>query len=201
MAAEPWLWRLLRSTAEAVPVGNLRRSRLIMLRFMGMARLVPRMARKNTHAPITAQCMPVPRGFSGVTVSSSSAGIADTSVPPVAYPAAEAVDCMQLFSRMVIGDRAIPALWKKLQIEYDRMQADRVTPRCQPIFRPMYTLVKARKKPRTAPMATARTVSCGASSPRYTLSYQASSSSSATSSGDSSSGGVLAMSSSVRGAG
>ena len=29
--------------------------------------------------------------------------MAETMVPPVEYPAAEAVDCMQLFSRMVMS--------------------------------------------------------------------------------------------------
>jgi hypothetical protein len=42
--------------------------------------------------------------------------MAETIVPPVEYPAADAVDCMQLFSRIVIGDFATPVFKKKFQM-------------------------------------------------------------------------------------
>ena len=49
-----------------------------------------------------------PSGLASVTDRSTSAEIAETIVPPVEYPAAEAVDCMQLFSSTVIGVFARP---------------------------------------------------------------------------------------------
>src|SRR4051794_20138532 len=106
-----------------MPEGNLSFSRLIMFRFIGIARLVPSTARKKTHSAITGHGSPSPPGRSGVTESSSSAGIADTSVPPVAKPAADAVDCMQLFSRIVIGVFARPTLVTRPHAAYDTMHA------------------------------------------------------------------------------
>jgi hypothetical protein len=41
---------------------------------------------------------------------------AEISVPPVEYPAELAVDCMQLFSRIVIGVRASPMRCSVVQI-------------------------------------------------------------------------------------
>jgi hypothetical protein len=41
---------------------------------------------------------------------------AEISVPPVDEPAELAVDCIQLFSRMVMGVRAIPARCKAVQM-------------------------------------------------------------------------------------
>ena len=46
--------------------------------------LVPSTARKKTHAAITGHGSCVPSGFAGLMESRSSAGIAETSVPPVA---------------------------------------------------------------------------------------------------------------------
>jgi hypothetical protein len=54
----------------------------------------------------------------------------------VAYPADEAVDCMQLFSRIVIGVFAIPSLRSVDHAENDTMHAVRTTSRFQPDFRP-----------------------------------------------------------------
>src|SRR6185312_14490146 len=121
MASPPFSWRLLSSTAAAVPEGKRSFSRLIMLRFIGMARLVPSTARQSTQPASTGQGSDVP-------VSRKSAGMEATMTLPVEYPAAEAVDAMQLFSRIVIGVRAKPALWNAVQIENERMHAVRLTP-------------------------------------------------------------------------
>ena len=43
---------------------------------------------------------------------------------------------MQLFSRMVIGDRAMPTLSRPVQIAYDRMHAVIATPKPQPGLEP-----------------------------------------------------------------
>ena len=107
-----------------------------MLRFIGMARSVPSSAKKNVHAPRTCHGRCVPPGRSGEMLSIRSAGMAETIVPPVAYPAADAVDCMQLFSRIVIRMLTIETRMKNPQIENDRMHAVMATPRCHPVFRP-----------------------------------------------------------------
>ena len=54
------------------------------------------------------------------------------SVPPVEEPAELAVDCMQLFSRMVMGVRTMHARWSVVQIAYERMHAVIATPKPQP---------------------------------------------------------------------
>jgi len=59
------------------------------------------------------------------------------SVPPVEYPAELAVDCMQLFSRMVMGVRTIPTRCSAVQIVYERMHAVIATPKPQPALRPI----------------------------------------------------------------
>jgi hypothetical protein len=61
---------------------------------------------------------------------------AEMSVDPVDEPAAVAVDCMQLFSRIVIGVRAIPMRQREVQIAYDKMQAVIETPNPHPAFNP-----------------------------------------------------------------
>jgi hypothetical protein len=59
------------------------------------------------------------------------------SVPPVEYPAELAVDCMQLFSRIVMGARTMPARCSAVQIAYERMHAVIATPKPQPALRPI----------------------------------------------------------------
>jgi hypothetical protein len=44
---------------------------------------------------------------------------------------------MQLFSRMVMGVRAMPARYSAVQIAYERMQAVIATPKPQPALSPM----------------------------------------------------------------
>jgi len=104
---------------------------------------------------------------------------------------------MQLFSRMDIGERAMRSAISPCHTAKDTMQAVIATPRCQPVFNPMYRLVKASPKPRIAPMITARTVSCCAPSPRYARAYHSSSFISATSAGRIASGRPAAISSGV----
>ena len=101
-----------------------------------------------------------------MTDSIRSAEIADTTVPPVAAPAADAVDCMQFVSRIVIGDFAMRALSSTFQIPYARIAAVIATPRLHPVLSPTYRFVNARTNPRALPIASARQVSCGASAPR-----------------------------------
>src|SRR5262245_55691886 len=77
-----------------------------MLRFIGTASITPSSAVKNTQADSTGQGRWRPPGTCGVTLSSSSAGMAETIRMLVENPAADAVDCMQLVSRIDIGVRA-----------------------------------------------------------------------------------------------
>ena len=58
-------------------------------------------------------------------------------MPPVEYPAELAVDCMQLFSRMVMGARTMPAPCSAVHIAYQRMHAVIATPKPQPALRPI----------------------------------------------------------------
>lgn len=60
-------------------------------------------------------------------------------VPPVEYPADEAVDCIALFSKMVKSVRKMPGkiLRSDFQMAKERMQAVMATPRPQPVFSPM----------------------------------------------------------------
>ena len=64
------------------------------------------------------------------------AAIALTIVPPVDIPALIAVDCMQLFSRIVISVFARPMRVNVFHSAYDRMQAVIATPNPQPALRP-----------------------------------------------------------------
>ena len=64
------------------------------------------------------------------------AEIAPTMVLPVEYPDELAVDCMQLFSRMLRFVRSRPILRRKVPMENDRMQAVIATPNPHPVFRP-----------------------------------------------------------------
>src|SRR5882672_13646 len=94
-----------------------------MLRFIGMARSTPSAATHRIHAQTTYQRSCVPRGLSSVTDSKSIAGMAVTRSTLVEYPDDDAVDCMQLFSRIVIGDFATPSLSSDVEIVKDAMQA------------------------------------------------------------------------------
>ncbi len=123
-------------TAAAVPEGNLSFSRLIMFRFIGIASTVPSAACARTHAPRTPHGRCSPFGFASVADSMSSAEIAETTVPTVAEPAADAVDCMQFVSRIVIGDFATPTFRSTFQIPYARIAAVMATPRLHPVLSP-----------------------------------------------------------------
>ena len=70
-------------TAAAVPEGNLSFSSLIMLRFIGMARMVPRAARKRVQPTSTGHDRCSPPGLSEVAESIRRAAMAETMVPPV----------------------------------------------------------------------------------------------------------------------
>ena len=59
------------------------------------------------------------------------------SVPPVEEPAELAVDCMQLFSRMVMGMPTMRARRSVVQMAYERMHAVIATPKPQPALRPI----------------------------------------------------------------
>jgi hypothetical protein len=119
-----------------VPDGNFNRSRLIMFRFIGMAMSTPSAPTASTQATTTYHFICVPSGFASVTDRRSIAGTAVTSIDVVAAPAAEAVDCMQLFSRIVIGVRTAPMRRRLDHTVKDVMQAVRATPRTQPVLRP-----------------------------------------------------------------
>ena len=101
-----------------------------------MASITPRHASENTHGARMYHGLMTPPGFASETESMSIAGTADTIVFPVAYPADEAVDCIQLFSRIVIGAFQIPSFWNPVEMAYDRMHAVRATPKNQPVLRP-----------------------------------------------------------------
>ena len=66
-----------------MPDGKRNFSWLIMLRFMGMASATPNSARKKVQPASTGHGKCCPCGFCAVTLSSSSAGVADTIVLPV----------------------------------------------------------------------------------------------------------------------
>src|SRR5579872_4606512 len=153
-----------------------------MLLFMGMARSTPSAATARTQAATRYHPIWVPRGFASVTDRRSIAGTAVTTIVAVVYPAADAVDCMQLFSRIVIGVFATPARTSALQIVNDAMHAVSATPRPQPVLSPTYTFVKARRNPSTVPIPTARHVNC-VDSPRKARSRHSASSIAPTSSG------------------
>src|SRR5262249_13519726 len=102
-------------------------------------------------------------GRSGVIESSSNAGMAVSSVLPVAKLAAEAVDAMAAFSRMLSGVRDQPALQSKRHNANDRTHAVSPIPMGHPVLRPKYRVADASTRPSAAPVTAARTVSCGAS--------------------------------------
>ena len=84
-----------------MPLGKRNCSTLIIWRFMGTAMATPMTAR-NTFQPSSVQkpiCRPV---------IMSMAAMAEAMVPPTEKPAALAVDCMQLFSRMLKSLRTTP---------------------------------------------------------------------------------------------
>ncbi len=88
-------------------------------------------------------------------------------VPPVEYPALEAVDCMQLFSSIVIsslknfGKIAI----KVFHIVYDNMHEVIATPSPHPVLRPIYRLERDINPPKKLPIITALKVNCFTLSP------------------------------------
>src|SRR5262245_38524115 len=87
-------------------------------------------------------------------------------VAPVEYPAADAVDCMQLFSRIDILDSRPPVnVRSAFQITKDITHDVMATPNDQPTLRVVYRFDTDISMPRIAPMATARNVSCGTCSP------------------------------------
>ena len=85
-----------------------------------------------------------------------------------------AVDCMQLFSRMLMRDTRPPnSAQMVFHTTKEMTQAVMETPKLQPIFSVVYRFETAVNMPRMPPMMTARTVSCRMESPRpqYTRSY------------------------------
>ena len=115
-ASAPWLYSPWRVTAAAVPEGNLSFSRLIIDRFIGIARTTPSAARKKIHMATCCQRMFVPPGDSGVTVRRSIAGSAVIVRKPVAYPADDAVETAQVVSRIERRPLTSPAPCSVLQI-------------------------------------------------------------------------------------
>src|SRR5258708_4404689 len=98
---------------------------------------------------------------------SSNAPNAVPTVLPVEYPAAEGVDCMQLFSRIDIGFNLPPESARNVfQITNDNTQAVIATPKSQPSLSVVYRLEIDMNIPNTPPMSTARTVSCFWLTPR-----------------------------------
>ena len=69
-------------------------------------------------------------------VARRSAGTAETSVLPVAYPADEATDWVQLLSRMDIRERARRARTAREPPATERTAATIATCKTQPVFRP-----------------------------------------------------------------
>ena len=82
---------------------------LIICFFIGIAIVTPRIARKKTHANVSGS-------ESAWPLSMMNAANAEMSVPPVDIPAELAVDCIQLFSRIVIGVLAKPIFTKVVQM-------------------------------------------------------------------------------------
>ena len=89
----------------------------------------------------------------------------DTS-GPVMYPAAVAMLCIALFSRMVKS--LTPSLLRALNTANARMTLVSPTPSVQPVLAPMYKFVAESNPPRMNPVMADRSVSCGIL-PRYTL--------------------------------
>src|SRR5438270_679429 len=96
---------------------------------MGIARKTPSAAVKRTNGAVTHhdRCTPS---------TNSSAPNAVPSVAPVEYPAPEAVDCMQLFSRTESCCNRFPVIARKaFHVMYESTHAVMVTGNDQPIFR------------------------------------------------------------------
>ena len=94
-----------------------------------MARKTPNAAVKNT-IPVTTH-----HGWCACWTRSRAAKALPT-VPPVEYPAAEAVLCMQLFSSKLIWERRPPESVRAVfQATKEITQAVMATPKAQPIFR------------------------------------------------------------------
>ncbi len=73
---------------------------------------------------------------------------------------------MQLFSSTDIGEsRPAVSTRKAFQMTYERTQAVMATPNDQPILSVVYRFAALINIPSTAPITTARTVSCGTASP------------------------------------
>src|SRR5258706_8542087 len=118
-----------------------------------------------------------------------------TRPAPVMAPAAEAHDCIALFSRMLYGgnalvihDRCGLSHWGRARtstphapysvvcntekIDHAMMQEVIATPTPHPDLSPTYTLEHAMIMPSSMPMIRDRGVSCGMRSPAYTFSNQ-----------------------------
>ena len=74
------------------------------------------------------------------------------------YPALVAMDCMALFSSMVISEPR-PILDSSLKREKERMTEVTPTPRVQPVMMPIYRLVRLRMSPSPIPVRAERMVS------------------------------------------
>src|SRR5262245_30644238 len=99
-ASPPWAWSERSVAAAAVPVGNGSCSMLTIWRLVGTAKNTPIQEIRITHG--INHSMRVPKSVgSSVGFSIISAGMALESPALVMVPAAEAQDCMQLFSRML----------------------------------------------------------------------------------------------------
>ncbi len=99
-APSPLVCRLLSVVAAAVPLGKGSCSTLIICRLVGTARNTPSHATTAIHGIRTIRRCAKSAG-SADGFSMSSAGMAFTSPALVMAPAAEAHDCMALFSRML----------------------------------------------------------------------------------------------------
>ena len=98
-ASPPVSCSALSVAAAAVPVGKRSPSMLIIWRLVGTARKTPMAQITATHGISHRQRVAKSPGID-VALSIMSAGIAFTSPPLVIEPAAPAVDCRQLFSRI-----------------------------------------------------------------------------------------------------
>src|SRR5215467_10563422 len=99
-----------------------------MLRFIGIAMRTPSAAQQRIHGARTYQGRLWPS-------MSSIAGAAVPAMTLQAYPADEAVDCMQFVSRIDICPLTSPPFCKPLQMVNDRMHAVSATPSDHPALR------------------------------------------------------------------